>query len=457
MSTEDSELSSLQQAALRNYWLPTQPWNELAESGPRVATEGDGVRIKINGRWGYDAMAGLILVNVGHGRTEVADAIHEQLSQLHYGNTFAYAAPSVIRLAEKLASLTPGDLNRTYFTSGGSEAVETALKIAYQYHANRGEPGRVKFIARQSSYHGVSRGALSVTTAPVAGPPIFAPILPDTTRLAPQPQYYWREDRDESLDDFSRRCAQAVEDIILAEGAETVAAVIAEPISFSAGVAVPGDNYWPMLREICDRHGVLLIADEVINGFGRTGKWFGIEHWDVVPDLMTVAKGITSGYFPVGACIVRDHVFDAFKGGREVSYWHGFTYGGHPAGGAAGLANIAIIESEGLVQNSAAMGAYLLGRLHELAAHPSVMEARGIGLMCALELVADKPTRAPLTSLDGAAKLLSDTLFEAGVYTRAGDSLFVTPPLTVTEADIDGIVEGIDQSLSKVEAEFGLR
>ncbi len=456
MSTTKDDIADLQQTALRHYWQPTLPWNTLAESGPRIATEGDGVMIKVNGEWGYDAMAGLVLTNIGHGRIEVVDAIRDQLATLHYASTFHFGSPSVIRLAEKVASLTPGDLNRVQFSSGGAEAVETALKIAYQYHFNRGESGRTKFIAREDSYHGISRGALSVTSSAYGDRETFEAILPDTTRLAPQPFYYGREDRGESLDDFTRRCAQAIEDIIVAEGRETVAAVIAEPVSFSAGVAIPGDAYWPMLRDICDRHGVLLIADEVINGFGRTGKWFAMEHWGVVPDMMTFAKGITSGYFPVGACVVRDHVFEAFKGGPEVTYKHGFTYGGHPAGGAAGLANIEIIEREGLVENSETMGRYLLDRLDGLTGHPTVVEARGIGLMAALELVADKDARTPLSSLPDAIPTLDAAMHERGVFTRSGDKLFVAPPLTVTEADIDGIVDGMDASLTALEAKLGL-
>ncbi|MEX2431050.1 MAG: aspartate aminotransferase family protein, partial [Dehalococcoidia bacterium] len=416
----DRSSEDLQEAALSHMWMPTQHWSDVAESGVPVITEGRGVKVKdIHGQWRYDGVAGLMLANIGHGRREVVDAIAAQLGTLHYANTFKYGTEPVIRFAEKLASLTPGDLNRVHFTSGGSEAVETALKIAYQYHANRGEPERIKFIARQGSYHGVSRGALSVGSSPVLGRPAYEPILPDNVRFAPQPLHYRSEIPDETLSDFTRRCAQAVEDIMLAEGPETIAAVIAEPVSFSAGVAVPGPEYWPMLREICDRYGVLLIADEVITGFGRTGKWFGIQHWDVVPDLMTVAKGITSGYFPVGACIATDRVFEAFKGGPETTYRHGFTYGGHPAGGAAGLANVAIMEREGLVENSEQMGAHMAARLEALRSHPAVGDVRGLGLMCALDLVKDRVTREPLSAIPGADKLLSDKLADLGMLTRA--------------------------------------
>ena len=447
----------LQDAALANLWMPTQSWSDLAESGVPIMAEGDGVKIRdVHGRWGYDGSAGLMLINIGHGRTEVIDAIAAQLGTLHYASTFRYATEPVVRFAEKVASLTPGDLNHVYFTSGGSEAVDTALKVAYQYHANRGEPRRIKFIARQDAYHGISGGALSVSTAPFVSRSTYEPLLPRNVRIAPQPLYYRREDDAESLTDFTVRCATAIDDIIRAEGPETVAAVIAEPVCFSAGVAIPGDEYWPMLREICDRHGVLLIADEVITGWGRTGKWFGVEHWGVVPDLMTMAKGITSGYFPVGACVATERVFEAFKGGREAAFHHGFTYGGHPAGGAAGLANVAIIEREGIVENAARMGARMLERLQALSSHPSVGDVRGLGLMCAVDLVADKATKEPFSSIDGAAKRLAVKLADLGLFTRVRDQVYLSPPLTVTEADVDAMVGIVDEGLTVVERELGL-
>ena len=447
----------LQEAALSHLWMPTQDWSDLAEDGVTFMSEGDGVRIKsADGRWGYDGVAGLMLVNVGHGRQEIVDAIAAQLGTIHYANTFKYGSEPVVRFAEKVASLTPGDLNRVYFTSGGSEAVETALKIAYRYHFNRGEPERRKFIGREGSYHGTTRGALSVSTWSYLDRPGYGEILPDNFRVAPQPAYYRREDASLSPSEFSVRCAQAVEDIIIEEGPETVAAVIAEPVSFSAGVAIPSDEYWPMLRDICDRHGVLLIADEVITGWGRTGKWFAMEHWNVVPDLMTMAKGITSGYFPVGACVARDTVFEEFKGGPEKTYRHGITYGGHPAGGAAGLANAAILEREGLIPNSERMGARLLERLESLYDHPTVGDVRGLGLMCAVELVTDKESKALLADLPGAVETLNRKLAEGGLYTRATRQVFFAPPLTVSEADVDDMVSIFERALTETEKEVGL-
>ena len=452
-----SESQSLQQGILDHLWIPSMPWTEVAEDGARVFTEAQGVKIKdIDGVWRFDASAGLMLINVGHGRREIVHAIAKQLGTLHYVNTFRSTTPPVVRFAEKLASLTPGDLNRVQFVSGGSEAVETALKVAYLYHANRGEPGRTKFIARQGSYHGVSRGALSVGSSRVLARDRWAPILPDNVRFAPQPLLY-HDDASRTQEENDVRCAEAVEKIIVDEGADTFAAVIGEPVSFSAGVAVPGEHYWPMLRDICDRHGLLLIADEVITGFGRTGKWFGMEHWGVVPDMMTMAKGITSGYWPVGACVATDRVFAAFQGGPETTYTHGFTYGGHPAGGAAGLANVEIMEREDLPGNAERMGRRLLEGLDGLRKHAIVGDVRGLGLMCAVELVRDRKTKEPFAGFEAGTKLLNETLLEAGMVTRvAGNFIYLAPPLTVTAGEVDEMVGIVDASITRVETQLGL-
>ena len=447
---------ALRRTALDHYWFPAQQWNDLAaENGMRIITEGKGAKIRdIQGKWYYDAAAGQMLVNVGHGRQEIVQAVQEQLSTLHYASTMGpFPTPPVIKLAEKIASVAPGDLNRVYLTSGGSEAVDTALRIAIQYHANRGEPRRIKFISRKGSYHGASLGALSVNGAPWMKRELFERLM-GPVLFAPQPLPYSCELGGSNPSECAVRCADAMDEIILREGPDTVAAVIAEPISASAGVAVPGDEYWPRLREICDRHGVLLIADEVVNGFGRTGKWFAVEHWNVVPDMMTVAKGMTSGYVPAGACIAGDHVYEAFKGGPQATFTHGFTYGGHPAVGAAGLANIEVIEREGLVENSAAAGEYMLDRLTALKEHPTVGDVRGLGLFCILDLVKDKSTKEPIAS--GAEKLVRDAMARLGVLARVNGGVFFTPPLTVTRDDVDEMVDVADRAIGLMEKEMGL-
>ena len=454
---ETETFDSLRASALSNLWFPFQQWNDVAaEGGFHVITEGHGAKLKnLQGKEFYDGAAGLVLVNVGYGREEIARAVYDQLRTLHYANTFAFTTIPMIKLAEKVASLTPGDLNHVFFTSGGSEAVETSMKMARQYHVNRGESQRTKFIARKGSYHGVSLGALSVNTAPWVRRDIFEPMMLPTVRIAPQPLSYRCELGGATDSECAIRCARAVEDIIQEEGPDTVAAVIAEPISFSTGVAIPGPEYWPMLRDICDRHGVLLIADEVINAFGRTGKMFAMEHFETVPDMITVAKGITSGYQPVGACITRDHVAEAFVGGPDVSFNHGYSYSGHATGAAAGLVNIDILEREDLVGNSARMGEYLLHRLTPLKEHPIVGDVRGLGLMCALDLVKDKATKESLSTIPGAATKLSKRMIDNGLWARVTQFLFVTPTLTVTRQEVDEIVDIVTDGITYIEKELG--
>ena len=453
---ETETFDGLREAALSNLWFPMQQLTEVAkEDGLKIMRSARGAKITdFEGREYYDGFAGLALVNVGYGREEIADAVRDQLATLHYANTFSYGTIPAIKAAEKLASLAPGDLNRVFFTSGGSDSVETAMKMARQYHFNRGDKERIKFISRQGSYHGVSLGALAVNQAPWVNRDIFQPMLP-IVRVAPQPYPYRSALEGETASECNIRCAQAVEDIILEEGAETVAAVIAEPVSVSSGVAIPGPEYWPMLREICDRHGVLLIADEVINGFGRTGKMFAIEHFGVQPDIMTLAKGITSGYQAVGACIARDQVADAFVGEGDVTFRHGYTYSGHPAGAAAALVNMEIIEREGLVENSAVMGQRLLDRLTALKESPIVGDVRGLGLMCAIELVKDKATKESLSSVPGAGDKLSARLAENGLLTRTVPYLNLTPALTLSAAEVDEIADIVKDGISYIEKELG--
>ena len=290
------DFGDLKQAAMDHLWMPFSQYNDLlSKGGPKIIVEGDGIRMTDSDGNSYiDAIGGLFLVNVGHGRTEIAEAVADQLGAVHYANTFAYPAVPTIKLSKKLAELAPGDLDRVFLASGGSEAVDTALKIIRQYHVNNGEPRRTKFIARRGSYHGVSMGALSMNSAPNVHRDIWDPMLIDTK--------------------FVGETAEDVEDMIKFEGPETVAGFITEPISVPKGMKVPDDDYWPKIREICDRYGVLMVADEVITGFGRTGKMFAMEHWNVTADLMTFAKGVTSGYQPVGGVMVTNKVYDAFKG-----------------------------------------------------------------------------------------------------------------------------------------------
>ena len=449
----------VRQAALDHLWFPMQQWNDLAaDDGLIVIVQGKGAKLRdIDGKWYYDGIAGQMLANAGHGWAEIGEAAAEQAARMHYAGAFYYATPPAIALAEKVASLAPGDLNHVMFMSGGSEAIETALKAAYKYHANNGQTDRNIFIARKGSYHGTSLGALLVNTAPNVKRQGFEAMLPDTVRFAPQPFLYHDEFDSTTQEECDTKCAQAIADMIEAEGPERVAAVVAEPISAGAGIVVPGPKYLQLVREACDHYGVLLIADEVVTGFGRTGKWFGVEHSGVVPDLLTFAKGISSGYLPLGGCIAREHVHEAFKGGDEKTFAHGFTYGNHPVSCAAGLANLEVLEREGVVENSATQGKYLMERLETLYEHPTVGDVRGgLGLFAAVELVTDKETKEPLVSLEGAGELLRKRLTEYGLLTRLGRDIALAPPLILTREEVDEIVDIIDRGISDVERELGL-
>ena len=429
------DFGDLKQAAMDHLWMPFSQYNDLlSKGGPKIIVEGDGIRMTDSDGTTYiDAIGGLFLVNVGHGRTKIAEAVADQLGALHYANTFAYPAVPTIKLSKKLAELAPGDLNRVFLASGGSEAVDTALKIIRQYHVNNGQPRRTKFIARRGSYHGVSVGALSMNSAPNVHRDIWDPMLIDTK--------------------FVGETAEDVEETIKFEGPETVAGFITEPISVPKGMKVPDDDYWPKVREICDRYGVLMVADEVITGFGRTGKMFAMEHWNVTADLMTFAKGVTSGYQPVGGVMVTNKVYDAFKGDGDKTFTHGYTYSGHPAGAAAALANLAIIEEEELVQNSAETGAYLKGQLETLKEHSMVSEVHGTGLLLSVELLEDKATGKPFPKGAPKLKRLVEEMENRGMLTRTEPFLYIAPPLTLTREEADEMVSIIDEALTVVEKE----
>ena len=416
--------------------MPFSQYNDLlSKGGPKIIVEGDGIRMTDSDGNSYiDAIGGLFLVNVGHGRSQIAEAVADQLNAVHYANTFMYPAVSTIKLSKKLAELAPGDLDRVFLASGGSEAVDTALKIIRQYHVNNGEPRRTKFIARRGSYHGVSMGALSMNSAATVRRDIWDPMLIDTK--------------------FVGETAEEVEDLIKFEGPETVAGFITEPISVPKGMKVPDDDYWPKIREICDRYGVLMVADEVITGFGRTGKMFAMEHWNVTADLMTFAKGVTSGYQPVGGVMVTPKVYEAFKGDGDKTFTHGYTYSGHPAGaGASALANLAIIEEENLVDNSAETGAYLKGQLETLKEHSMVSEVHGTGLLLSIELLEDKATGKQFEKGAPKLKQLVQELEDRGMLTRTEPYLYIAPPLTLTREEADEIVSIIDEALTVVEKE----
>jgi adenosylmethionine-8-amino-7-oxononanoate aminotransferase len=431
-------------------------WQALTTHTDRrllVAGEGCTV-IDAEGRRYLDALSGLWLVNVGHGRHAIADAMAQQARTLAYASASRAVTLPAIQLAALLADLTPGDLATVLFCSGGSEAVESALKITRQYHALRGEPERYKVIARRGSYHGATYGAMSVSGAPHSVDPYYSPLLPGTfTVSAP---YCYRCDYRKTYPACEVYCVDAIEDLITYEGPQTVAAVIAEPISAACGVVIPPPEYFPRLREICDRHGVLLIFDEIITGFGRTGKMFAAEHWNVVPDIMTVAKGLSSGYAPIGAAICRRPIAQQFHQTHGKPLAHLLTFGGHAVACAAALANLEIMQHEHLVENAAAQGHYLLTQLQQLAAsHPTVGDVRGLGLLCALELVQSRTSKMSFPA-DGPEMIrLLDILAEEGVLTRADTNLYLAPPLCIQRQEVDSLVAAVDTALSRFEHESG--
>ena len=439
-------VSDAAQSALDHLWMHNRSWAADAErGGPRVITQGRGVFVTdSDGREWMDVNGGYMCVNIGYGRRELADAMREQMERLVYFPQGAATEP-MAKLAAKLAELAPGSLERSWPSTGGSEANETAIKIARAYHRRRGEPGRYKIISRRGSYHGALGATMWLGGGGAGGDrEDYEPAHPGMI-YAPQP------------DDFadgagaSQRAAQAVDDLIEFHGAQTVAAVIAEPVSSSAGAAVPADDYWPALRQICDRHGVVLIADEVITGFGRTGTMFAMERWGVAPDIMTMAKGITSSYVPMANTMVTAEIADAFAGEDNI-FRQALTFGGHPVTAAVALKNIEIIESEGLVENSRRMGERLMASLNALAdEHPMIGHARGLGLLISAELFADRDSRARFPKEARMGERLRDAFEAEGLlHSPSGERVVLGPPLCITEAEADELAARLDRAFGRV-------
>ena len=453
-ATSDNPVSVdvVEREALDHVWIHSAGWAQLAEEdGLRVFDHAFGsTLVDIHGREFIDGIAGLWVVNAGHGRAEIGEAMARQAAKVAYVSSGAFTSVPTAQLADTLARLTPGDLNRIYFCSGGSEAVESAVKIAKQVQSMRGFPKRYKIIARRGSYHGMTYGAMSLTSG--RNEKYFGPFMYGVSYV-PSPNRY-RNDFGLEGEAGDLMCADYVEQEIVNQDPETVAAVIGEPISTSNGVHVPSPAYWQRLREICDKYGVLLIMDEVINGFGRTGKMFATEHFGMQPDLMTMAKGLSSGYAPIAAVAVSDKVFDIFREQKDVPLGHLLTFGGQAVATAAALKNLEIFEREGLVRQSAEKGAYLLEQLNGLRAHPTVGDVRGLGLMCGVELVQNKATKQRWGRESGFLKELDRKLTDRGLLTRVWDVVHVAPPLVVTNEELDRIVAIIDESLTELEAAY---
>ncbi len=463
--TQTAEPGALTRAQIDDYvrrgldhlWVQTQQYNELAQDGQLlVIDQGDGIYLTdTEGRRYIDAISGLLVVAVGHGRQELADVARAQMDRLGYANPFAYATGPAVDLASKLADVTPSNITKCYFVTSGSEAVETAIRMAKQYHYNRGETGRYKVISRIGSYHGVTAGALSVNGSPGLNRAPFEPLVPGVVPVPNSTGLGKLTNDTTGLDDMF--WANYVEEMVKFHRAETIAAFIAEPISQSNGSHVPSEGYWQRVREICDEHGILLIADEVINGFGRTGEWFGIDHFPIEADLMTVGKGLSSGYGPIAAAMASERVVEGFVGERKHALVGGSTFGAHPVSCAVALANVGIIEGERLVENSARTGTYIGEQLDELKSrHKVVSDTRGIGLMRTIDLKRNPDTGEEFTEDDDLSHRMPRLMREHGLLTRAGASIQVAPPLVINREEADNLVDGLDQVIGDLERELGL-
>jgi adenosylmethionine-8-amino-7-oxononanoate aminotransferase len=452
---DGATVDSLRSLGEAHFWPHARRAGDLSEtSGTRLALRGRGVWVYDDqGRPFFDTLSGMWLTNIGHGRVEIAEAVYAQMCDIAY-TAEGTVSPSTIRLAARVAALAPDKQSRVFFATGGSESVETALRMAKKFHRIRGEAGRFKFISRRGSYHGATHACLSLGGGGSNTGADYGPLLTGAVRVQGPDQYRSPFGPDQRASDM--QCAFEIERAILNEGPGTVAAVIGEPISASAGVHVPHPEYWPMVREICDRYGVLLICDEVITAFGRTGKMFATEHWGVIPDITVVAKALTSGYVPTGAAIATKRVADAFIGNESAVFNHRITFGGNPVSCAAGLANLDILERESLVGNAAAMGDYLFDGLQGLLRHSIVGQVRGgLGLICALEIVQYRDSRTRFPAGVGLHKRVEKLMARHGLLGRGGDVVFVAPPLCVTKSEVDHLVSTLDDVLTELEADLG--
>ena len=442
---------------LRHLWVHTQQYNDLAQDdGMMVIESGEGIYVKdARGRTFLDAMSGLWVVAVGHGRSELADVAKQQMERLAYANPFAYATEPAVDLASKLAAITPPSIQKTYFVNSGSEAVESAIRMAKQYHYNRGARRKTKVISRIGSYHGTTAMAMTVNGSSYMNRKPFEPLVPGVIHV--ENINCARCPFEKTYPECDVFCARHIEDEVKFQDADTIAAIIAEPISTANGCWVPQQEYWTTLREICDRHDIVLITDEVINGFGRTGEWFGIQHYPIEPDIMTVAKGLSSGYAPISAAIASDKIAEAFVGERDDAFVGGITWAANPVSCAVALANIEIIERERLVENSAAMGTHLETQLRELQSrHKVVADTRGIGLMHTLEMKRDPEAGEDFRDEDEVGKRMPELLRDAGILARAGASIAIAPPLVINREEIDALVDMLDQAIGRLERDLGI-
>jgi len=443
MTTTDLDIDDLNRKAHDHLWMHFSRLAAYDTAEVPIIARGEGCYLwDAHGKRYLDSLSGLFTVQLGHGRRDLAETAAKQASTLAYFPIWSYAHPPAIELAAKLAELAPGDLNRVFFTTGGSEAVESAWKLARQYFRAKGEGQRYKVIARETAYHGTTLGALAITGVPSLRTP-FEPLTPGASHVPNTNRYRHPLGKDDAA--FCDSLVQAIEDRVLWEGPETVAAIYLEPVQNAGGCFVPPEGYFPRVREICDRYGILLVSDEVICAFGRLGYMFGSERYGYLPDMITCAKGLTSGYSPLGAVICRDHLAEPFLEGTS-SFLHGITFGGHPVSCAVGLKNLELFEDEGILDHVRANEDGFRERIEGLRDIPIVGDVRGAGYFLALELVADPETAAHFTKAQSEALLrgfLSPLLFEEGLICRTDDRgdpvVQLSPPLIADETQFDEI------------------
>ncbi|MGI9084315.1 MAG: aspartate aminotransferase family protein [Aeromicrobium sp.] len=445
-----------------------------------VIVKGDGVHIwDSRGKRYLDGLAGLFVVQVGHGRQELADAAAKQAGELAFFPLWTFAHPTAIALAERIASYTPGDLNRVFFTTGGGEAVETAWKAAKQYFKLTGRPTKTKVISREIAYHGTTHGALSITGIPALKEP-FEPLVPTTVHV-PNTNFYRADsapsarrssapaadvaptvahhtEHADDLESFGRWAADQIEEAIIAEGPDTVAAVFLEPVQNAGGCFPPPPGYFQRVREICDRHDVLLVSDEVICAFGRLGDMFGANRYGYVPDMITCAKGMTSGYSPLGAMIASDRVMEPFLKGN-TSFVHGYTFGGHPVSTAVAMVNLDIFEREKLNEHVRETEGAFRGTLEKLLDLDIVGDVRGDGFFYGIELVKDKATKETFDDAESEKLLrgfLSKALFDNGLYCRADDRgdpvIQLSPPIIADQSHFDEMEQILRSVLTEAQS-----
>ncbi|MDX6807300.1 aspartate aminotransferase family protein [Terrihabitans rhizophilus] len=430
---------------MSNYWMPFTA-NRQFKAKPRIITGAKGMHFTTDdGRTLLDSSAGLWCVNAGHARPEIADAVHRQLMTLDYSPAFQMGQPGAFEFAARLAKLTPEGMDRVFFTNSGSESVDTALKVALAYHKARGEGGRTRFIGREKGYNGVGFGGISVGGLVNNRRQFNGQMLPSVDHL-PHTVDIAKNAFSRGLPEHGAEKADVLEGLIALHGADTIAAVIVEPVSGSAGVLPPPKGYLERLRAITEKHGILLIFDEVITGFGRLGTPFAGQFFGITPDLMTAAKGITNGVIPMGAVFVKREVHDALMTGPDnaMELFHGYTYSGHPVACAAGLATLDIYEREGLLTRGASIAQHFEDAVHSLKGRPNVIDIRNVGLMGAVELA----PRAGAIGARGMAVL--QDCFDSGLLIRnAGDTLVMSPPLIATTDEIDQMVDMLGTVLDR--------